>query len=104
MKAVNLINEDPPAEVLLNDFRDLLLRISQDKSNVAIRLKRSGDGWTARFMQVMDVSKGVALYDHLTGEFAYVTDLADVTAFELDTEAGIFKAHIRYTIVPLRFV
>jgi hypothetical protein len=92
-----------PDDVLIEEFRNLLMQMSDRHREVLLRFRLSGQSWIAHFVHVHDANKGAIFHDQEENEFIYVTDLSEISEFQLNKPVGKYKANFPYRVMLIRF-
>jgi hypothetical protein len=89
--------------VMVEEFRNLLREISGARSGTLIRFRKTGGQWQRSFIEVFDAEKGAIFYDREDKEFIYVTDLSEISEFQLNNSIGLFRSEATYEVMPIQF-
>lgn len=87
--------------VTVEELRQLLLSIKNQRRDIYIRFRLLGEMWLAHFMAVILVTDvGVILNNEVANKFVRIRDLSTVVQFELDSPFKRFQPHFHYNVVP----
>jgi|SRR4051812_19851436 hypothetical protein len=95
---------DVEREILLLEFQEALIAIAEGGLDCQVRFRKSGGTWGEHFLQVLDASRGAVFYNHVTKEFVYVTDLAEIVQFQLNRQHGTIVPFVVYNVSPVKFM
>ncbi len=94
---------DAANQILVEEFRKLLVEMAERKSHNLIRFRKAGEPWHTHFLQVYDAGRGGVFYDHQDKEFVYVSDLSEISQVQFTKPAGSLEAEKIYEVMLVRF-
>ena len=87
--------------ISLYELRGLLVLLRDEKPDVSIRLRLSGQLWWERFAKVIFIEGNKAIFnDEASVKLIIVSSLADVMEFEIDQPCQNLQPHFHYNLIP----